>query len=163
MTLPLVVADRALLPSGAREGLAAAGWRVEDGFALPAEPWDLTDRRWARAGVVADDDGLAAAVLAAARGVGVLAGCPDERRRARLVDDLGRIAPVEVLDLGPDPLAALDDDQRALLAALAEGASIAEAAGRLHLSTRTAERRLATARRSLGVRTTAEAVALASG
>ena len=78
------------------------------------------------------------------------------------MDDLRRIGPVDQVLLGPDPLAALDDDQRALLEALATGSSIGEAAAALHLSTRTAERRLATARKALGVRTTAEAIALAT-
>jgi hypothetical protein len=162
MTAPRWVTDRAAPPAAEVDRLAGDGWRVEAGFALPGEPWDLTDRRWARSGTVESDDDLAAAVLAAARGVGVLVGCPDDQRRERLVDDLRRIGPVDQVLLGPDPLAALDGDQRALLEALATGSSIGEAAAALHLSTRTAERRLATARKALGVRTTAEAVALAT-
>jgi hypothetical protein len=162
MTIPLWVTDRAAAPSTEQDRLTANGWRCDDGFDLPPQPWDLTDRRWVRAGTVDDDAALAAAVLAAARGVGLVVGCPDEDRRALLRDDLSRIGTVELVELGPDPLAVLDDDQRALLAALAAGASVGAAADALHLSTRTAERRLAAARRSLGVRTTAEAVTLAT-
>jgi DNA-binding CsgD family transcriptional regulator len=51
-----------------------------------------------------------------------------------------------------------DDEQRRLLALLATGLSVREAARRLHLSPRTAERRLAEARAALGARTNAEAV-----
>ncbi|MEO7572219.1 MAG: LuxR family transcriptional regulator [Acidimicrobiales bacterium] len=160
MTLPLWVTDRAAPPTQELDRLTADGWRCVEGFDLPPQPWDLTDRRWVRTGSVDDDDTVAAAVLIAARGVGLVIGCPDDGRRARLLDDLRRIGTVELVALGPDPLAVLDDDQRALLAALATGASVGTAADALHLSTRTAERRLAAARRSLGVRTTAEAVAL---
>jgi DNA-binding CsgD family transcriptional regulator len=54
-------------------------------------------------------------------------------------------------------------EQRQLLRLLADGLSVAEAAAFLHLSRRTAERRLAEARAVLGVATTAEAVLRASG
>jgi DNA-binding CsgD family transcriptional regulator len=57
----------------------------------------------------------------------------------------------------------LDEDQRQLLQLLCEGLSLAEAAERLHLSQRTAERRLAEARAALGAATTAEAVLRARG
>ena len=84
-----------------------------------------------------------------------------EDPQEQLVDDLGRIGPVEVHLVGPDPLEPLDEDQRDLLMDLATGATVAAAASARFLSLRTAERRLAQARRALGVRTTAEAVALA--
>lgn len=161
MTAPLLVTDRANPARADLERLDAEGWRCGDGFELPAQPWDLTASKWVRSGTIDDDESVAAAVLAAARGVGLLVGCPDATRRAQLLDDLSRLGDVEHLELGPDPLAVLDDDQRILLAALAGGSSIASAASGLHLSTRTAERRLAAARRDLGVRTTAQAIALA--
>jgi DNA-binding NarL/FixJ family response regulator len=47
----------------------------------------------------------------------------------------------------------------ALLRALAEGSTVAEAARRLHLSLRGAHRRLASARTQLGVSTTQQAIA----
>lgn len=52
----------------------------------------------------------------------------------------------------------LDDAQRELLRLLGGGLSVGEAAARLHLSPRTAERRLAEARAALGAATNAEAV-----
>lgn len=57
----------------------------------------------------------------------------------------------------------LTSDQDALLKLLGEGLPIAEAARRLRLSRRTAERRLAEARSALGARTNAQAIVLASG
>jgi DNA-binding CsgD family transcriptional regulator len=57
----------------------------------------------------------------------------------------------------------LDDEQRRLLALLGSGLAVREAARRLHLSPRTAERRLAEARAALGARTNSEAVLLAQG
>jgi DNA-binding CsgD family transcriptional regulator len=59
---------------------------------------------------------------------------------------------------GCDVERALDDEQRRLLELLGRGLSVVEAARRLHLSRRTAERRLAEARSILGAATNAEAV-----
>jgi DNA-binding NarL/FixJ family response regulator len=58
---------------------------------------------------------------------------------------------------------ALDDGQRRLLELLGLGLSVGEAASQLHLSRRTAERRLAEARVALGAATNAEAVARIQG
>jgi DNA-binding NarL/FixJ family response regulator len=58
---------------------------------------------------------------------------------------------------------ALDADQQRLLRLLGGGLSVNEAARRLHLSRRTAERRLAKARSALGAATNAEAVLRAEG
>jgi DNA-binding CsgD family transcriptional regulator len=52
----------------------------------------------------------------------------------------------------------LSEDQLRLLDLLREGMSVREAARRLHISHRTAERRLAEAREALGAATNAEAV-----
>jgi DNA-binding CsgD family transcriptional regulator len=64
---------------------------------------------------------------------------------------------------GCDVERALDDEQRRLLELLGGGLSVVEAARRLHLSRRTAERRLAEARSILGAATNAEAVLRAQG
>jgi DNA-binding NarL/FixJ family response regulator len=61
------------------------------------------------------------------------------------------------------PDSSLDEEQRRLLQLLREGFSVVEAARRLHLSRRTAERRLAKARAALGAETTAQAVLRAEG
>jgi DNA-binding CsgD family transcriptional regulator len=60
------------------------------------------------------------------------------------------------------PLDELDAEQLQLLELIAAGHSLAEAAAALHLSVRTAARRLVAARFSLGVSTTAEAVSFVS-
>jgi len=58
----------------------------------------------------------------------------------------------------------LSEEMTALLRALANGATVAEAARRLHVSLRGAHRRLAAARAALGVSTTQQAVmAVVSG
>ena len=62
-----------------------------------------------------------------------------------------------------DAQRALDEEQRRLLGLLARGLSVPAAARRLHLSPRTAERRLAEARAALGATTNAEAVLRAEG
>lgn len=74
-----------------------------------------------------------------------------------LYDDLRRLTSVEVRS-GPAPADDLTADERAVLSLLAAGRSVAEAADTLHLSLRTAERRLAAARLKLGAATTLEAV-----
>jgi DNA-binding CsgD family transcriptional regulator len=63
----------------------------------------------------------------------------------------------------PPPESPLDEVQRQLLQLLADGLSLPEAAAFLHVSRRTAERRLTEARAVLGVTTTAEAFLRASG
>jgi DNA-binding NarL/FixJ family response regulator len=81
--------------------------------------------------------------------------------------DLARIGPViRDPDTDPDDAAAaadggglpINDEQRALLDRLAAGETIAAAAEAEFLSLRTANRRIAEARKALGVRTTREAV-----
>jgi DNA-binding NarL/FixJ family response regulator len=63
----------------------------------------------------------------------------------------------------PPSSSSLDDEQRRLLGLLSRGLSVSEAARRLRLSCRTAERRLSDARAALGAATNAEAVLRAEG
>jgi DNA-binding NarL/FixJ family response regulator len=85
----------------------------------------------------------------------------------RLFEDLRHIGPVRYLRRGepelgrPEP--GLDRDQLGLLELLSRGSSLVEAAAAMHLSRRTAQRRLAAARRTLGVQSTAEAIRKALG
>ncbi|MDT7575173.1 MAG: hypothetical protein QOH17_1506 [Pseudonocardiales bacterium] len=105
------------------------------------------------------------AVLAAVRGADLVVTAAAERDVIdQLCDDLRRLGTVELRVDPPaaSPSAALSEDERALLAALLGGASLGEAAAALHLSRRTADRRLAAARRALGASTTAEALVLAA-
>lgn len=136
--------------------LAASGWSLRESFALPDEPWDLRPRRWACRGVVHTADSAAAATWVLVRGCALVVALGPHAPRTFLAD-LGRCGVVEVYAPHPDE-SGLDANERALLAALARGLSVHQAAETLFLSTRTAQRRLTSARRILGVRTTREAV-----
>jgi hypothetical protein len=146
--------------------LAREGWIPREGFALPDPAWDVTGARLVLHGRVADRENLQLAVLAAARGAGIVAVCDADTPVGRaLIDDLSRLGAVH---LGPggqpapadagDTVAELVPEQRALLDRLAAGDTIAAAAAAEFLSLRTANRRIAEARALFGVRTTREAV-----
>jgi hypothetical protein len=142
--------------------LARDGWSSREGFALPDPAWDVTAARLVLHGRIGDHETLQLAVLAAARGAGIVAICDAESALGRaLVDDLGRLGPVRHgADSGAPDVAAADlvPEQRALLDRLAAGDTIAAAAAAEFLSLRTANRRIAEARAVFGVRTTREAV-----
>jgi hypothetical protein len=138
------------------------GWVARDGFALPDPAWDVTGNRLVLHGRIADHDVLQLAVLAAARGAGIVAICDTESQLGRaLVDDLSRLGSVRhgaAETAETDRIAELVPEQRALLDRLAAGDTIAAAAAAEFLSLRTANRRIAEARAMFGVRTTREAV-----
>ncbi len=156
--------------TGVLRRLARAGWHTREGFALLEHDWDVSGAKLVLFGRVPDVDTAELALLAAARGAGVIAivEAASETGRA-LMADLARIGAVAT-----DPDAAVADDpatgeaaptglqlapeQRALLERLANGETIAAAAQAEFLSLRTANRRIAEAREALGVRTTREAV-----
>jgi DNA-binding NarL/FixJ family response regulator len=170
MTTPQAV-PRYVLPTGTQatavlRRLARTGWHTREGFALPEPGWDVTAARLVLFGRVADVDTAELALLAAARGAGVVAiADPASETGRALLADLARIGPVST-----DPDADDSDrrrrpgspqlapEQRALLDRLANGETIAAAAAAEFLSLRTANRRIAEAREALGVRTTREAV-----
>jgi DNA-binding NarL/FixJ family response regulator len=144
--------------------LARDGWSSREGFALPDPSWDVTGARLVLHGRIGDQETLQLAVLAAARGAGIVAICDAESALGRaLVDDLARLGPVRhgadtAADGTGDRVADLVPEQRALLDRLAAGDTIAAAAAAEFLSLRTANRRIAEARALFGVRTTREAV-----
>lgn len=149
--VPLIVVEASERAVGRlRSALERDGRRVVDGWS--------GERDAVRAGVVADADDAAEALLAAVWGSGVLVHARAERVVVdRLVDDLRRLGVVEhVVDEPDEPL--LTREERALLDELRQGRTLGMAAQSLHLSRRTADRRLAEARAKLGVQTTAEAV-----
>lgn len=138
--------------------LARQGWRVHPGFSLPAEPWDMGSRRLVAVGRVPNAVTAQAALLCAVRGAGLVVAIDrDTVWAAVFLADLARLRPSAKRPAVTDGLS-LTDEQRALLDLLAEGHSIAQAARRLYLSLRTANRRVAEARATLGVSTTREAV-----
>lgn len=143
--------------------LSRDGWTTRDGFALPEGNWDVSTAHLVVHGRVADTDTLQLAVLAAARGAGIVAVADTATTVGRaLVDDLTRLGPVRrgADDATDDATATADllAEQRALLDRLAAGDTIAAAAAAEFLSLRTANRRIAEARALFGVRTTREAV-----
>jgi DNA-binding CsgD family transcriptional regulator len=111
------------------------------------------------AGVVAGPSDAADALLAAVWGAGLVVHARAEREIVdRLVDDLRRLGPVDHRVGEPKPDALLTAEERALLELIAGGATLGEAATSLHLSRRTADRRLASAKRKLGAASTAQLV-----
>lgn len=131
---------------------------MHDGFELPDQPWDLAARHLVCVGLVANDADAADALAALARGAGLAVHVALEgAAKHRFLDDLHRAAAPS----GGDPAggaAPLDPGDERLLAALAAGLTVTAAAEHLHLSRRTANRRLEAIRAALGVTTTAEAV-----
>ena len=143
--------------------LARSGWTTREGFALTEQSWDLTGNRLLLFGRVPDRETVRLVVLAAARGAGVVAITDTTGDIGRsLLADLTRLGPVHRDAGGTDQAPAESGDllpeQRALLDRLANGETIAAAAAAEFLSLRTANRRIAQARETLGVRTTREAV-----
>lgn len=164
MSAPYVLVDEgsgceATLEAAALD-LARDGWRVMDG--LDARP---ALGRIVLRGTVATGQDAASALLAALDGFGLLVrGAAEGEIVARLVDDLRRLGHVDHrIPAGAGSQAAtIGPEGRAILALLAEGHTLGEAAGRLGLSRRTADRRLAEARAVLGVTRTTEAIARAA-
>lgn len=157
-----------LVPGGERAGAAlaaararlrASGWQVVTGLgSRPAGGRTILE------GPVTCDEDAASAVLAAIDGYGLLVVLGiDGAALHRLEDDLRRLGAVEIADsepaVGSRPP---DPDGLAILALLASGHSLGEAADTLGLSRRTADRRLAAAKAALGADRTTEAIAVAA-
>lgn len=130
-----------------------AGWTVVRGWQAP-----MTRDRVVCTGTISTTDGARRALLAALAGAGLVVSVRlDPITVDRFLDDLRRLGPVESLAVDDIP-PTLSLQQWALLAKLGEGLTLPEAAAELGLSSRTAERRVAAARRILGVSSTAEAI-----
>ncbi|WP_026925141.1 hypothetical protein [Glycomyces arizonensis] len=158
-TLPLHVVATGSDADALVRRCTAAGWKAHRGFALLEPAWDLAERRLVAHGTVADEHTASQAVLAAARGAGIVAVATG-RVALALAADLRRVGPLGLMPGKPEPTDGLDLDleQRALLNRLAAGSTIAAAADAEFVSLRTANRRIAAARQALGVKTTREAV-----
>ena len=158
MTPRIILAADAAARAQVRADLIAEGAHVVDGLELPAEPWDLTSRRLV-CDAHLDPGAVEPALLAATRGAGLLltVAQDDPLSQAAVVDQLSRVGRVERAQAAPED-GALSDEEIALLESLAVGRSIREAADETYVSLRTANRRLANARRVLGVSSNREAV-----
>jgi DNA-binding CsgD family transcriptional regulator len=148
---PLVVVVRS--PRGhaaARRELERAGYTVVD-------EW-RQERGVVCSGRITTAADAAASLLCAVWGAGlVLDVVASQDVVERLCEDLRRIGAVDYRSGEPDG-DELTHDERALLELLAEGATLGAAASALHLSRRTADRRVASARQKLGAETTAQAI-----
>jgi DNA-binding CsgD family transcriptional regulator len=134
----------------------AAGWTIVRGWAAP-----MRRDRVVCTGHVSSADDARRALLAAIGGAGlVIVERLDPETLDRFLDDLRRLGQVRHLSLDGTPIV-LSSQQRELLTLIGEGLTVSEAATELGLTTRTAERRIESARRILGVRSTAEAVVAA--
>lgn len=141
------------------EALRARGLVIVEGFRAPAR-----SSRVVCAGVVDGPEAAARALLAVLGGAGVVVEALADRATVdRLVDDLRRRGPVDhrVVTVSAADEPDVSVEARAILGLLAMGLSLGEAAHMLGLARRTADRRLAEARRSLGVSRTTEAIARA--
>jgi DNA-binding CsgD family transcriptional regulator len=144
----------------------AAADAVREAIAESTADGALVERSWRVAhtgttvcvGRVANVADAGHAVLAAVRGARLVISAEAPRDVIdQLCDDLRRLGDLDHR-VGPSPTPGLSAEQRALLAHLLAGATLGQAARTLHLSRRTADRRLAAARAALGARTTAEAL-----
>lgn len=123
----------------------------------------VTDPPAADPRLVRCSEEAARALDAAIHGEEFVVAVPSIDAFSAFLDDLSHLGSVRFVGRDDaierdDPL---DDEQRHLLNLLSEGSSIVEAGAQMHLSRRTASRRLAAARLALGARTTAEAVSIA--
>ncbi len=157
---PLIVLDgSASVPEHEVARLRLAGHPVVRGLIADPPPGSSV----VRVAVIRTADDAARAVLAAVRGAGLLVATHADRELVdALVGDLRHVGRVEVREATDPPGSPqLGGEARALLALLAEGLSLGDAAQSLGLARRTADRRLADARRAVGVERTTEAIAVA--
>jgi hypothetical protein len=142
----------------ARAIVEVAGARVTIGWELPERPWDLAAIRLVVLGSLGDGRDGEHLVSAVVRGAGAIVGVDRASPApARPLESLRRAAPL--LDWCDCPTMRLDPTQVRLLAELANGASAGDAAEMVHVSLRTAHRRIAEARDLLGASTTNAAAA----
>jgi hypothetical protein len=183
VTIPRYVVGTAAEATRILHWLSRTGWHPRAGFGLPPTGSPVATRL-VLYGRVPTLSLAAVAAAAAGRGVGIVAiadvASPPGRMLLATLENLGPVYqsfdPVSSHEIyqphrqfgmnGNGPvltdearvIAGLLPEQRALLGRLANGETIATAAAAEYLSLRTANRRIAQARASLGVRTTREAV-----
>lgn len=155
MTRPLIVVEGPDAAVGeALVEARKAGWEVVQGWKVPPGV-----DRVVCTGVVGSAEDAAGALLAAVAGAGlIVTGRADRGVLDRLCDDLRRLGPLDHRTPATPRAASLTSEERALTELLLEGQTLGEAARQLSISRRTADRRLASVRRAVGVETTAEAL-----
>lgn len=139
------------------EELAVDGAEVVRGWRKPVPGVQLVC-----VGTVRSPADAAAAVMCAVDGARlVVAADADRDVIDSLCDDLRHLGELDHR-IGENEGLELPGEHRQLLALLLGGSTLGQAAQALHISRRTADRRLAAARELLGAQTTSEAVAAAS-
>ncbi len=129
------------------------GWRLDEG-------WENARAGEVRVGEIASAAAAASALLAVVAGAGLVVHVRADRDLVdRFCDDLRRFGDIDYRTASTPRRPRLTSEQRQLIDLLADGVTLGGAARRLNLSRRTADRRLAEARRTFGVETTAELLA----
>ena len=159
---PLILTSDDQTFEAAIEEISSIGWTLRRAWRLAEHEWSVSDARVVCCGPVATFDDVSDALLAAVRGAGIIARVESEAEPARrLREELRSLGPVEERARKHGDVTELSREQIELCRLLGKGLSLADAATQLHLSRRTAFRRLASVREALNVETTREAVLLA--
>jgi hypothetical protein len=161
---PLILASDDQTFETTIDEVASVGWDIRRDWRLPQRDWSVSDSRVVCCGRVATFDDVSAALLAAVRGAGVIARIEaGAEPTQRLREELRSLGPVDERARQHGDVTELSLEQVELCRLLSRGLSLADAAAHLHLSRRTAFRRLADVRTALNVETTREAVLIACG
>ena len=141
--------------------LQVQGWSITCGWDVSNVPSQGIKARIACIGRISTRRDAEAALLAALRWAAVISQVGNgDGWAAQFVEDLRRLGPVDIRSAESEsPATRLNEEQLALLRLLSHGFCASRAARHLHISPRTAQRRLAAARTVLGVRSTAQAAA----
>lgn len=137
--------------------VASLGSRPVPVADLPPEPWSLADSGIVATALGLDRASCEAALMVSVRGGDLVVGLSVARPESCEFHD-GLVRAAHVVEWRASPLFSVDPDAVRMLLALGHGASIPQAAAEVHLSERTAHRRLAEARATLGARSVAGAV-----
>jgi DNA-binding NarL/FixJ family response regulator len=136
--------------------VASGGHQIVQGWD-PAPNAELS--RCVCVGAVTNEGDAERAIRAALRGAGLVVHAQASREVIdRFCEDARHLGPLDHRFGMPERPPALDGEETTLLELLSDGHSLVEAAARLNISKRTADRRLASARGKLGAATRAEAV-----
>jgi DNA-binding CsgD family transcriptional regulator len=159
---PLILACDDQTFETAIDEVASTGWDVRRSWRLSEREWNVSDGRVVCCASIMTFDDVSDALLAAVRGAGLVARVnltsePGQRMR----EELRTLGPIDERERQHGDVTELSPEQIELCRLLGSGLSLADSAAFLHLSRRTAFRRLADVRTALNVSTTREAVLLA--
>jgi DNA-binding NarL/FixJ family response regulator len=134
--------------------LQSESWIVVRGWTVPPRSAKVVCT-----GVVSSEEDAARALLAAVAGAGLAVSAQAPREVIdRLCDDLRRFGRVDHRVHQQERASVLTREEEGLVRLMLDGFSLGDAARRLHLSRRTADRRMASIRAKLGASSSAEAL-----